>query len=124
MKTEAQEYFKKLEKDIEEGIIKVSDITTDKYNDAMLNARREAYENQQEQALINEAEQAKAKQDYINHLREHGFELPKDMPTESDWKRAYNKPEYFGKYHEATATAKSVKGTLDDFIQFCRQYGY
>jgi hypothetical protein len=124
MKTEAQEYFRKLEKDINEGIVNVSDITSDKYNDAMLLARKEAYENEQQQRLIDETAQAKAKQEYITHLKSIGFELPKDIPTEADWKKAYDKPEIFGKYHIQMATSKSIKGTLDEFIQFCRQYGY
>jgi hypothetical protein len=88
------------------------------------NAAHEARLREVTDSTANVVNTESSKQVYIAHLRTLGFSLTDNVPSKADWRRAYNHPEWFGKNWEAKAIDAKQTGTLKDFLQFCRQYGY
>lgn len=86
-----------------------------------LKAAHEARLNAINDSSANETTQINARLAYINHLKSLGYKCDNSL---ADWKKAYNHPEWFGKFWEQKAIFVQGISTLNDFLSFCRQYGY
>lgn len=66
--------------------------------------------------------QANQRQAYIQHLIQvHGFACNN---SKADWRLAYNHPEWFGTNWQSKADQAWATSTLNDFLNFCKQYNY
>lgn len=71
---------------------------------------------------------AALRQQYINHLKTLGYACDNSL---EDWLKAFNHPEWFGAnwqqkaafFHNRSLPVNGGDG-LNDFLRFCRQYGY
>ena len=61
-------------------------------------------------------------QNYIVHLKSLGYGCA-NPPSQADWERAYNHPEWFGARWKQKADERAGE-SLGNFLNFCRQYNY
>lgn len=68
------------------------------------------------------------KQAYIQHLQSIGYQINegvnRNQPTQADWRKAYNHPEWFGSRWSMFADSCYLHLKLSDFLDLCRIYRY
>jgi hypothetical protein len=92
------------------------------YYGLQIKARREAYLSRITDSVGVVNIQAGTRTSYINHLKSIGYVCDN---SKADWRKAYNKPEWFGSNWQNKADEAWAGSTgLNDFLNFCKQYNY
>lgn len=108
---------------------KLSDLPADQQQDTITKWYQlesasifEQAQSEQAQKVSDSIARVTARANYILHLKSVGFACDN---SKADWRKAYQKPEWFGARWQTNADASWANSTgLDDFLNFCKQYNY